>query len=333
MLVLREKDVQEVLKGLDPKEIKEFQVELASSLADYNKNPSLIPQRIVASTDAAVHLFMPSLGKNIGLKALTGSSHGFKGIVTLLDGDDGTPIGILNASTLTAFRTALATTLALSKTFKTDDDIDRKALTVFGSGPQAFWHVKLALILYPSVTTVIVVNRSQESGAKLVNDLKSEFQTVSYELHLLNEPEVYSKAVHRSSIIFGCIPSTEPAIKFKDLSTTSKTFIGLIGSYKPHMKEVDDETIDFLVSSNSKILIDSYEHTKHEAGELQSVDTKYLIELGEIWETDSFSIESVNNTPVVLSKIVGLSIMDVSVGADILSRASKLHIGINIDDF
>ncbi|KAI0462039.1 hypothetical protein LJB42_004644 [Komagataella kurtzmanii] len=333
MLILREKDVQEVLKGLDPKEIKEFQAELASSLADYNKNPSLIPQRIVASTDNAVHLFMPSLGRNIGLKALTGSSRGFKGIVALLDGEDGTPIGILNASTLTAFRTALATTLALSKTFQTEDDLDRKVLTVFGSGPQAFWHVKLALILYPSIKTVIVVNRSQDTGTKLVSDLKAEFQTVDYELHLLNETEVISKAVYRSSIIFGCIPSTEPAVKLKDLDMTSKTFIGLIGSYKPHMKEVDDKTIDFLVSSNSKILVDSHEHTKLEAGELQSVDTKHLIELGEIWENDKFNIKSVNNTPVVLSKIVGLSIMDVCVGADILSRARKLRIGINIDDF
>src|SRR5205085_8610541 len=63
----------------------------------------------------------------------SGSSTTPKGSLTLLD-NDGTPTAILNAEELTAFRTALATTMLLRKRARVH------TLTVFGAGKQAYWH-------------------------------------------------------------------------------------------------------------------------------------------------------------------------------------------------
>lgn len=55
---------------------------------------------------------------------------------------EGTPIGFLHAQTLTAFRTALASSCLLVKRTNV------RTLTVFGCGLQAYWHVRLALGMY-----------------------------------------------------------------------------------------------------------------------------------------------------------------------------------------
>jgi ornithine cyclodeaminase/alanine dehydrogenase-like protein (mu-crystallin family) len=54
---------------------------------------------------------------------------------------NGKPFGFLNAEEVTAFRTALASSLLMLRRTKI------KTITVFGTGKQAFWHVRIALLL------------------------------------------------------------------------------------------------------------------------------------------------------------------------------------------
>lgn len=89
----------------------------------------------------------------------------------ILMGSDGKPFGILNAEELTAFRTALASSLLMVRRKRV------KTITVFGTGKQAyllfphdlnvetnalrFWHIRLALLFHGStIQHVHIINRS-----------------------------------------------------------------------------------------------------------------------------------------------------------------------------
>lgn len=330
MRVISNNQVKNLLSSTTKESINSYQSVLSKSLKAYHKDPSLIPERIVINREDndAVHLFMPCFtDTRVGIKTLAGSKEGFKGAVSIINQENGALLGIVNAETLTAFRTALASCIPLTKFFQ--DEEKGQVLTVFGNGLQAYWHVKLALILYRenfNKVQIAVRNPTNEKSIGIKNNLVQDFPGLNIEL--LDQTKVdYST----SSVIFGCIPSTEPSIKLNNLNTQNQTFISIIGSYKPHMAEVDDPIIQ-LAKSQGKIIVDSYEHTLAEAGELINggVTTKDVIEIGEL---DSVNREDIvgKDGKVILSKIVGLSIMDISVGAEILKNAIESGIGTEVE--
>lgn len=91
------------------------------------------------------------------------------GSVTLFS-PEGPPTGFLHAKTLTAFRTALASTLLLTRRRSV------KTLVVYGSGLQAYWHVRLALMFRGhTVRHVHIINRRFSENAK---DILKKFHAV-----------------------------------------------------------------------------------------------------------------------------------------------------------
>lgn len=88
-----------------------------------------------------------------------------RGSVTLLDGES-LPFALINAHELTAFRTALASLMMFNKRKKV------RTLLVFGAGTQAYWHIRLALVLRgEDIRRVYIVNRSFDRAAKLLRDI------------------------------------------------------------------------------------------------------------------------------------------------------------------
>lgn len=327
MRVISDEQISSLLTSLSKEGVLKFQDVLKKALEKYHKDPTLIPERIVINREDndAVHIFMPSFAERVGIKTLGGSKEGFKGAVSILDETNGDLLGVLNATTLTAFRTALASTIPLVKFF--DGNLRDQTITVYGNGPQAYWHVRLTLILFPeSFKKVQIAVRSiNEKSNSLKESLSNEFNSIEFEILGQGFADV-----SKSSVIFGCVPSTEPAIKFDNLSKDSKTFISLIGSYKPHMAEVDNETV-LQALKNGKIVVDSYEHTLAEAGELiqAGVTTSDVREIGELDTVENDQITGKGN--LVLVKIVGLSIMDISVGTEILKESIENNIGTEVE--
>lgn len=328
MRILSDAQIREILDALNDKEIEQFQKVLTSALTKYNNDPSLIPERIVVNRpelDGTVHLFMPAFADRVGVKTLAGSKEGFKGAVLVIDETNGVLKGVLNAMTLTAFRTALASTVPLMRFI--DSDVKGQVMTVFGNGLQAHWHVKLAMKLFPGLfqNVQIAVRSINEKAIQLSEELQQEFKDV--EITLVDENSVDLSA---SSVIFGCVPSTQPRILFNKLQLNKKVYISIIGSYKPHMSEVDDAIVQHCLK-NGKIIVDSYEHTLHEAGELikNGITADDCVEIGELHKVTNERVNSGDN--LTLCKIVGLAIMDVSVGTEILQRADLSDVGTLVD--
>ena len=75
----------------------------------------------------------------------------------------GNTTGLINAEEVTAFRTALSSTMLLKKRQSVHD------LTVFGAGKQAYWHIRLAMLLRPDeIHHLNIITRNFESARKCI---------------------------------------------------------------------------------------------------------------------------------------------------------------------
>lgn len=328
--------------------INKFIVSLSKGLITYSTNPDkIVPPRIAQSSNNSdsdtTHLYMPCISpEEVGIKVISGGPSnnskglGFTGCVLILNEITGSIEALVNATNLTAFRTALASILGAYKVI--GDQPILPELTVFGVGLQSYWHVKLSLILYP-IEQVNIVNRTLKNAEKLVARLAKEFPKVQFNALSYSVdsdlPRIESHC-QKSSLIFGCSPSVEPIIKYEYINQDPAypTFVSLIGSYKPHMIELDLKVVKHMQQTGTKILVDSKEHCLHESGELiqANVQPEELVEITELYKDDSVipsTIDSQFNLSV--QKIVGLSIMDLNIGKYIVDNSEGE--GIVIDNF
>ena len=176
------------------------------------------------------------------------------GVVNLFT-PTGQPLGLLNASTLTAFRTALASTCLLSRRAHV------RTITVFGAGSQAYWHVRLALMLRGStIRKVHVVNRrfSDAAGAILRSfslvdpEIKkregweaAEFSMLTPAFH--DYERLLTENLLASDVIYCCTPSREPVFDGSILTSHEGRRHGrlvvAVGSFKPDMHELPEELL------------------------------------------------------------------------------------------
>lgn len=343
MLVLTEQVVTSLLKNLSTKEAVSYQNTLLKALIEYENDPSIIPPRIVSTTPYCTHLFMASTGSHVGMKAITGSKNGFKGITTILDKENGYPLGIINCTTLTAFRTALCNSLPLVKFYPLNKIYSNNdKLIIFGVGDQAIWHIRITLILYPNrFSDVIIVNRTISKAENLCNSFKSEYPNINFKSISINDKiNLLNEFKENVSIIFTCIPTSNPTItndlinESIKLNKNNRLFIGAIGSYKPHMTEIEGTVLkDFIINKGNKIIVDSIDHCLHEAGELiiNNIEKDNLIDIPSIYSND-FS-NSLQSQQFAISKLVGLCIMDVWIGNRCLEEAKAKGLGVEIDNF
>ncbi|CAK9436197.1 uncharacterized protein LODBEIA_P07550 [Lodderomyces beijingensis] len=337
-------------KSLTKKSILEvFQPALLNGLVTYSSDPEqIVPPRIKQASNNpnsdTVHVYMPCISPNeVGIKVISGGpcnnskGLGFVGCVLIMDEISGELQAVMNASTLTAFRTALASTLGLIKVISVDKQEILPDLTVFGVGAQAYWHVKLSLLLYGrKIQRVNILNRTLGNAEKLKAKLEEEFKDVQFDaFSFQNDGDVaYKNRIQNSSIIFGCTPAASPVIKAEYINKDPKwpVFISLIGSYKPDMIELDLDFVKKLKQQGVKIIVDSKEHTLEEAGEL--IQSQYqpsgLVEIHELYTSPVTDVTD-TNANVTVQKIVGLSIMDLAVGKLVYEKIGSD--AIDVTDF
>ncbi|KAL6708981.1 hypothetical protein ACN47E_002108 [Coniothyrium glycines] len=229
-----------------------------------------------------------------------------KGSLTLFD-KDGNPRAMVNAEEITAFRTALASTMLFKKRQNVHD------VVVFGAGKQAYWHIRLALLLRgPEVHHLNIINRDFERVHQLLQNLYNPHeqarrfspettQLPSYRDNddtSLARPKIQiltpghgeyerllKSTIRASSVIFFTTPSTTPLFPATYLTNPEGRkkgrYLAAIGSYKPHMVEIHPDILKQNVapehghrhfhkhaSQGGAIIVDSVEACLKEAGEV-----------------------------------------------------------------
>ncbi|TVY75896.1 Uncharacterized protein LSUE1_G004676 [Lachnellula suecica] len=230
-----------------------------------------------------------------------------RGALTILS-STGEPTGFVNAEELTAFRTALTSSLLLVRRSKV------KTLTVFGCGKQAYWHVRLALLLHGStIKHIHFINRDFSSKARDImkdfykyNPLIREREGWSHTDFSILTPyyEEYARVlkdqVRAADVIFCTTASTEPLFDHSILTNTEGRqkgrLIVAVGSYKKSMIEIPREVIAQAVKRHGSghhlhkraqeggaIVVDTIACAKY-TGELSQANIQHheVVELGEL---------------------------------------------------
>ncbi|GAB5501651.1 bifunctional Delta(1)-pyrroline-2-carboxylate/Delta(1)-piperideine-2-carboxylate reductase [Pyruvatibacter sp.] len=177
-----------------------------------------------------------------GLPSLTG-------VYVLMSGRTGEPLGLLDAPTLTAWRTAA--TSALASTYLARQDAER--LLVVGSGALVPHLIKAHAEARP-ICNVLIWNRTEATAQKLAKRLSRPDMKVAATTDL-------EGAVRGADIICTATGSTKSLIKGDWLQPG--VHLDCVGGYRPDMREVDDG-----VMSRARIFVDTRESAMSEAGDI-----------------------------------------------------------------
>jgi ornithine cyclodeaminase/alanine dehydrogenase-like protein (mu-crystallin family) len=251
----------------------------------------------------------------LGLKAITvfpeNPAHGLdahQGAVLLFSVDTGELSALINASAITALRTAAVSAVATDLLARRDAN----ELTIIGAGVQARTHLR-AIAAIRSLRRARIVSRDPAHSRQCADELQRE---VSFAVEPVANVQ---EALKGADIVVTATSSREPVLDYTWLEPG--VHINAIGTHSPASREIDSATM-----SHARLFVDSRESALNEAGDYllaaaEGVVTadSILAELGELL------VEAkpgrTTDTEITLFKSLGLAIEDI-VCADYLFRTA-----------
>lgn len=151
-------------------------------------------------------------------------------LYAVFSGDDGAPLAVIDGTSLTYRKTAADS--ALGTKLLAREDVT--TLVMVGAGGLSPWLARAHLAMRPSITRVLVWNRTANRAKAVAGELAAE----GIEAHPVTDLE---HAVRQADIVSCCTAATEPLVKGSWLKPG--THLDLVGGYTPAMREVDDEAV------------------------------------------------------------------------------------------
>lgn len=242
-----------------------------------------------------------------GNPAIGKDSH--QGGVLLFSAETGELQAVMNASAITAIRTAAVSGVATDLLA----NADASDLAIIGSGVQAHTHL-LAMSEVRSIKRCGIASRRLEHAQQFANEMKPN---VSFPI----EPvETVAEALQGADLIVTATSSREPIVKREWISPGAH--LNVVGSSFAGAREVDSETM-----AAASLFVDRCESTLNEAGDYLFPAREGLIgpdhiraELGEILVGEKPGRTSPDE--ITLFKSLGLAIEDLA-SADYLYRKAR----------
>ena len=226
MLVLTGADVEKLL------DIEELIEALAAAMVELSEGRVSMPPRIAAQVDekeaflAAMPAFVPGLGA-LEVKLVAVFPHNtdhpsHQAVIVCFDPADGTPIALMDATYVTAIRTAAGSALATRLLAREDADV----LAIVGTGVQARSHAR-AVPLTLSFGRILIAGRDPKKAEVLAGELDA-----------VAAPD-YETAVSQADVVCACTHSSDPVVRREWVRPG--THINSVG-YTPGI-EIDPETV------------------------------------------------------------------------------------------
>jgi len=326
MLVINEKQIQSLYKMKDA--IQDIKSMLKAKEAGKIDNPHRTV--IEFKQYEASALYMPSadlVSEISAVKVVTifpGNPAMGKpttqGVVLLSDATNGEHVAMMNASYLTRLRTGALSAVATDLLSREDS----RVLTVIGTGAMAFEQV-LGILEVRAIEKINLMNRTPEKAQAFAEKLRDYGVEIQIEV-ITNLAE----SITQADIICCATRSNTPVFEGSDLSPG--THINGVGSYLPHMREVDEKT----VLGSAKIVVDDLDGVKDEAGELihASESDKWSFtdvygELGQLVIGNKAGRET--DSEITFFKSVGAAYFDLAVAKGVYEKVKSLGQGVEID--
>ena len=251
-----------------------------------------------------------------GNPALGKDAH--QGTVMLFSQETGEPLALMNASAITAIRTAAVSAVATRLLARTD----ARELGIIGAGVQARTHL-VALALVRTIKRARVACRNPDHAAQLVREMQD---TVSFNIEPVTSNEA---AVRDAGIVVTATSANEPVLKRDWLAPG--THVNAIGTHSPHSREIDTATM-----ATARIFTDRRESLLNEAGDylLAAQDgaitpDSVVAEIGEL--VIGTKPGRTSPSEITLFKSLGLAIEDVVAAEYLFRKATAASAGTWVD--
>jgi ornithine cyclodeaminase/alanine dehydrogenase-like protein (mu-crystallin family) len=234
-----------------------------------------------------------------------------QGQVILADGETGELRALLDASAVTAIRTAAVSALATRLLARENSDV----LAIVGTGVQARKHLE-SIPHVRRIQRALVAGRTRDHAQRFVAEMSG---TASVELNAADSAEA---AVRASDIVVTATDSPTPVIKREWLRPG--THVNAVGASRPTAWEIDPR-----IYADAVLFCDRRESLQAEAGDyLQAVANGFITaidavgELGELVVGERNGRTSVDQ--ITLFRSLGLAIEDLAAAEFVFARAGGL---------
>src|SRR5262245_53383950 len=237
-----------------------------------------------------------------------------QGMVILLDPTTGEPQAIVNASAITAIRTAAASAAATDALARGD----ASELAVFGTGVQGMWHVRAIATIRP-LSRVRMTGRDATRGAAVAGQLSDE----------LRIPVKYVSDAHNTvdgaDIVVTATSAREPLLRRDWLADGAH--INAVGACVPAARELDTATV-----VAARFFTDRRESAIHEAGDYVIAAAEaglgpdhVVAEIGEV--LNGAVPGRRNDEELTVFESLGLAVEDLAAAAYVVEAARKSGAG------
>ena len=233
-----------------------------------------------------------------------------QGTVTLLDGETGEVGALMNASAITAIRTAAVSAVATRLLARED----ARELAILGAGVQARTHLE-AMRLVRDFERVRVFSPTPEHARAVADERRADAVASAEE------------AVRGADVVVTATNATEPVLRREWLKEGAH--VNAIGGRPPKMTELDPETI-----AAAALYVDRRESAENEAG-----DYRRALEEGaigrdhiraEIGEVLIGSAPGRAGGELTIFRSLGLAVEDLAAAEYVVRRARETGAGTEV---
>lgn len=304
---------------------------MGRAFSSLSAGESYVPMRFVSRLPAneLLMLFKPAFvdaDKRVSIKFLTQRESRMipgiptiQGIVLVIDSETGEILAIMDGEYITALRTGAASGLA-TRCFA-----GKKAQVValFGCGTQGRTQLE-AVICERDIKKVLVYDTNKEKASQFIADMA---QRMPAEIVFASD----TRQIKEADIICTATNSQQPLFHREDVK--AGVHINAIGSFQPHMQELDPYLI-----RDARIFLDQTEACLKESGDLIKPISQGVISENQIaGEIGDFLLGRIagreSEEQITLFKSVGVAIQDYAVATDIYNFSVKQGFGLEINLF
>ena len=245
------------------------------------------------------------------------SSH--RGAYLLFEPETGAPVAMMDASLLTAIRTAAASGVATRALARED----ATRLAILGNGEQAEHHLDAICAVRP-ITQVAVAGRSAEKAAAFCKAAQAKYPRITF-----TPGDNMQAAVAEADIVCTVTASPTPILNADWLP--KGCHVNVVGSSIPSMREVDD---DFVLQAS--IWVDYTPSTLAQAGEVVEMIAagKFSADQlkGEIGALLQDQIQGrADADQLTAYRSLGVAAQDLAAAQHVLDRAKDTGAGQSVD--
>lgn len=229
------------------------------------------------------------------------------GTILLFDARNGALLAVMEGGLITDMRTGAAGAVSAKYLARKDS----KTAAIIGTGVIARMQLRALLTVF-DLEEVFVWGRNKENLDKYVNDMKSEYPSLS-----IQKCDTAGECVSQADIVITTTASKGPLFKKEDLKPG--THIACIGADMEGKQEIDEN-----IFSDAKIVVDSIDQCRSK-GEIETALIKDIIQESDIYaEIGDIILENkagrTNDEEITVFDSTGMSVQDIATAKNVYRK-------------